>query len=240
MKPLANLSYRYLAGISAALLFLATSAQAGPPLICHTIDIGPARSLPWINHGWNLSGSEHYDVKNLVPDTLAILDSGAPVLVRMETLRRATLYARRDPQIASELLTKLIARASTAENAGHADALALFDAGYLAECYKQWIGKNLPHMTDNMPMDPNPRANLDGYAWVKKAIGLRGHDPEMEFAAALITLEGPQTDHQQHVLKATAGAKGDPLLAQNLKSHYMGDGGMTVAELFSKTTKVNQ
>ena len=191
--------------------------------------------MPWINHGWNLSGSENYDLRNLVTDTLAILDSGAPVLVRMETLRRATLYARRDPQIARELLTKLFARATGAENAGHSDALALFDAGYLAECYKQWIGKNLPHMTDNLPMEPNPAANLDGYALVKKAIGLRGQDSEMEFAAALITIEGPQTDHQQHVLRATSGAKDDPLLAQNLKSHYMGDGGMTVAgTLFSK------
>jgi hypothetical protein len=89
-------------------------------------------------------------------------------------------------------------------------------------------------------MDPNPGANLDGYALVKKAISLRGQDPEMEFAAALITLEGPLSDHQQHVLKATAGAKDDPLLAQNLKSHFMGDGGMTVAELFSKGTKVNR
>jgi hypothetical protein len=240
MKPLTIRSRWYVAGILAALLFLAASAQAGPPLICHTIDIGQAKSLPWINHGWNLSGTENYDLKNLVPDTLAILDSGAPVLVRMETLRRATLYARRDPQVARELLTKLFARATGTENAGHPDALALFDAGYLAECYKQWIGRNLPHMTDNLPMDPNPAANLDGYALVKKAIGLRGQDPEMEFAAALITIEGPQTDHQQHVLRATSGAKNDPLLAQNLKSHYMGDGGMTVAELFSKGGKENQ
>jgi len=240
MKRLISRSTRSLAGILTALLFLATSAQAGPPLICHTIDIGEAKSLPWINHGWNLSGSENYDVKNLVPDALAILDSSAPVLVRMETLRRATLYARHDPQVARELLTRLFARAQAAENTGHPDALALFDAGYLIECYKQWIGKNLPHMTDNLPMDPNPGANLDGYALVKKALGLRGPDPEMEFAAALITLEGPLADHQEHVQKATAGAKGDPLLAQNLKSHFLGDGGITVAELFSKGTKANQ
>jgi hypothetical protein len=238
MKFLNLRTSRFFAGILAAFLLLATSAQAGPPLICHTIEIGQAKSLPWINHGWNLSGTENYDIKNLVPDTLAILDSGAPVFVRMETLRRATLYVRKDPQIARELLTKLFARATAAEDAGHPDALASFDAGYLAECYKQWIGKNLPHMTDNLPMDPNPAANLDGYAWVKKAISLRGQDPEMEFAAALITIEGSQADHQQHVLKATAGAKNDPLLALNLKSHYMGDGGMTVAELFSKGTKV--
>jgi len=239
MKSLTVRSPWYTAGILAALLFLATSAQAGPPLICHTIEIGQAKSLPWTNHGWNLSGSENYDLKNLVSDTLAILDSNAPVFVRMETLRRATLYARHDPQVARELLTKLFARVATAENAGHPDALALFDAGYLAECYKQWIGKNLPHMTDSLPMDPNPAANLDGYALVKEAIGLHSQDPEMEFAAALITLESPQTDHLQHVLKATAGAKGDPLLAQNLKSRYMGDGGLTVAELFSKAAKAN-
>jgi hypothetical protein len=240
MKPPIVRSRWFIAGILAASLFLATSAQAGPPLICHAIEIGQAKSLPWINHGWNLTGSENYDLKNLVPDTLSILDSGAPVLVRMETLRRATLYARQNPQITKELFTRLFARATAAENAGHPDALALFDAGYLAECYKQWIGKNLPHMTDNLPMDPNPAANFDGYAWVKKAIGLRSQDPEMEFAAALITIEGTQTDHQLHVVKATAGAKDDPLLAQNLKSRYMGDGGLTVAELFSKAAKVNQ
>src|SRR5579859_972609 len=78
------------------------------------------------------------------------------------------------------------------------------------------------------------------YALVKKALGLRGPDPEMEFAAALITLEGPLADHQEHVQKATAGAKGDPLLAQNLKSHFLGEDGITVAELFSKGTKANQ
>jgi hypothetical protein len=238
MKAFTKRFHRPLAGILAVLFFLATSAQAGPPLICHTIEIGQAKSLPWTNHGWN-SGSENYDPKNLATDTLTILDSNAPVLVRMETLRRATLYARRDPQAARELLTKVFARSAAAENAGRPDALAWFDAGYLAECYKQWIGKNMPHMTDNLPLDPNPAANLDGYALVKKAIALRGQDPEMEFAAALITIDGPQADHEQHVLKATAGAKDDPLLAQNLKSRYMGDGGLTVAELFSKGSKTN-
>ena len=98
----------------------------------------------------------------------------------------------------------------------------------------------MPHLTDTLPMDANPAANLDGYALVKKAIALRGQDPQMEFAAALITLDGAQADHEQHVLKATAGAKDDPLLAQNLKSRYMGDGGLTVAELFSKGLKANQ
>lgn len=223
-----------------ASLFLANVAQAGPPLICHTIEIGQAKSLPWISHGWNLSGGETYELKNLAPDTLAILDSGAPVLVRMETLRRATLYARRDPQIARELLAKLQARVNNPENAGRPDAMALFDAGYLVECYKQWIGRDLPHMTDSLPMDPNPAATLDGYALVKRAIALRGQDPEMEFAAALITLEGQRADYHLHAVRATAGAGKDELLAQNLNSHFMGDQGITVAEMFSRSSAANQ
>jgi hypothetical protein len=70
-----------------------------------------------------------------------------------------------------------------------------------------------------------------------KAINLRGNDPEMEFAAALITLGGPQKNHQEHVLKATAGAKTDALLAQNLASRFLGDGSQTMAEMFARAAK---
>jgi hypothetical protein len=42
----------------------------------------------------------------------------------------------------------------------------------------------------------------------------------MEFAAALITLQGPDSAHRDHVQKATAGAKNDPLLARNLASNF--------------------
>src|SRR5713226_6621789 len=165
---------RFTIALRAELLLIDIIAQAGPPLICHTIEIGRAKSLPWISHNWNLSGGENYDTKNLVKDTLEILGPDTPVLVRMETLRRATLYARKDPLAAKELLAQLHARATSAESSGHPDALAWFDVGYLAETYKQWIGQNLPHMTDGMRMDSNPAAGLDGYALVKKALGLRG------------------------------------------------------------------
>jgi hypothetical protein len=232
-------SSRLAVGLIAAALCLATVAQAGPPLICHTIEIGQAKSLPWISHSWNLSGGETYDTKNLVRDTLEILTPETPVIVRMETLRRATLYARKDPVAAKELLARLHARATSAESSGHTDALAWFDVGYLAEAYKQWIGQNLPHMTDGMRMDANPAAGVDGYALVKKAIALRSStlhvdDPQMEFAAALITLSGLQEEHRQHAQKAIAGAKTDPLLAQNLASHFMGQQSQTVSELLAK------
>ncbi|MFZ1140529.1 MAG: hypothetical protein WAN76_15205 [Candidatus Sulfotelmatobacter sp.] len=202
--------------VVAVVLGFTSFAQAGPPLICHPIEIGQAKSLPWVE--WNHKGSTDYDLKNLTRDTLAILDSNQPVLVRMETLRRATIYARQDPQAAKELITRLQARAANSDDAGRPEALAWFDVGYLAEAYKQWMGKG----------EPNPAAGLDGYAWVQKALSLRGQDPEMEFAAALITLRGPESDHHDHVQKAMAGAKYDPLLAQNLASNF---NRQTIAEL---------
>jgi hypothetical protein len=196
--------------VAAIVVGFTTYAQAGPPLICHRIEIGQATSLPLID--WNRKDTGGYDLKNLTRDTLAILESKTSVLVRMETLRRATIYARHDPQVAKELLTRLHARAANSDSTGHSDALAWFDVGYLAEAYKQRIGKAVP----------NPAAGLDGYVWIKKAISLRGEDPEMEFAAALVTLSGPESDHREHARKAIAGAKNDPLLAQNLSSEFHG------------------
>jgi hypothetical protein len=209
-KVNAHLLSRRALCIAAVLVGFTTFAQAGPLLICHPIEIGRAKSLPWVE--FNHQGSTDYDPKNLTRDTLAILDSRTPVLVRMETLRRATIYARQDPQAAKELITRLQARAA------NSDALAWFDLGYLAETYKQWMGQG----------KPNPAAGLDGYSWVRKAISLRGSDPEMEFAAAMITLTGPEGAHRDHVQKAKSGAKNDPLLAQNLASTFNHE---TISEL---------
>src|SRR3989449_10087319 len=128
--------------IVAILIGLTTSAQAGPPLICHPIEIGQAKSLPWVDLNYK-KGSGSYDLKNLTNDTLAILDSNTPVLVRMETLRRASIYARQDSQVAKGLLTRLHVRAASAS--AQSQALAWFDVGYLAETYKQWIGKREPN-----------------------------------------------------------------------------------------------
>ena len=225
---------RFAAGIFAALMILPAVALAGPPLICHTINIGSAASLPWSSDTWNLSGKENYDLNRLAGDTLALLDANTPVLVRMETLRRATLYAQRDPKIAKELLLKLSARAT----ANDRDALAAFDFGYLIECYKQanWLFEKSANGYVRSER-PNPAMSLDGYAWVEKAIGLRGPDPQMEFAAALITIDSSLESHQIHTQKAMAGAAGDPLLAQNLSSHFSsGDRGETISQILARTT----
>ena len=212
--------------VAAPLFLVATAVLAGPPLICHTFDIGSAKSLPRISHSWNLSGGETYDTSKLANDTLTLLAADNTVIVHMETLRRATLYARKDPAAAKQLLAAItMGTKSAAPQSDESRALTYFDTGYLAEAYKQWLGDS-----------NNPAANLDGYALIKQAIQLRGSDPQMELAAALVTLSGPAAEHQAHTQKAIAGAKNDPLLTCNLTSHFMGNQGQTITEMLTKTT----
>jgi hypothetical protein len=215
-------AWRFTAVFICASFLFSIATFAGPPLICHVFEIGNAKSLRWISRDWDLTGAESYDTKNLASDTLAILNSDPTVVVHMETLRRATLYARKDPIAAKQLLTKLLARAEATSDSAQA-ALANFDAGYLVETYKQWIGKD----------EPNPALGLDGYTLVRKAIRMQGDDAQMEFAAALITLQRPQSDHEYHAQRAIAGAKSDALLAQNLSLRFHGAPGQTMAELIS-------
>lgn len=219
MKLRSIFSLKYFAVIAGALLVCAAPALAGPPLICHAIDIGSGQSLPWTSTGWNLSGQERYDVGNLVPDTLALLTPSTPVLVRMETLRRATLYGQRRTAVAKELLLRLEAR--TRENPK--DALAAFDFGYLVECYKQasWLHQHTDWLrASGDAAGASLATKIDGYSWVLKAITLRGSDPQMEFAAALMTTESARSERDQHLLNAMAGAKADALLARNLSSRF--------------------
>jgi hypothetical protein len=192
--------------IIALVLGFSNAAFAGPTLICHAIEIGPAKTLPWVDLNYR-KGSGSYDLDNLTRDTLAILDSNAPILVQMETLRRATIYARQDKQVAKQLLVQLHVRAERSD----AKPDALFDFGYLAEAYKQWMVGN---------GESNPAHGVDGYGWAKRAIAQKGSDPQMEFGAAMITLAGPESEHKHHVEQAMAGAKADPLLAQNLASNF--------------------
>ena len=153
--------------------------------------------------------STSYNPQNLTRDTIAALDADATVLVHMETLRRATLYARQAPQAAKELLTRLHARAVNPE--ARNAALAWFDAGYLAEAYKEWFGKD----------EANPARGLDGYRLGKPK-------PSSSVAPTRKWNSPPRSSpsrsrrrfHAAHVQKALAGATSDPLLARNLASDF--------------------
>jgi hypothetical protein len=74
-----------------------------------------------------------YNVSHLVQDTLTLLQPDTPVQVRMETLRRAAIYASRNPALANALLARLVQRTRRAPAA----APVLFDAGYFAEAVNE-------------------------------------------------------------------------------------------------------
>ncbi len=212
-------------GLAALLAALPQVALAGPPLLCWPFLIDDAESLPWgTGPGWR-TASASYDGKRLITDTLALLTPDTPVIVRMETLRRATVYAVENEALARELKAQLIARAEMSDARGRPDALAWFDAGYLVETYKQ---------TSVMHHVKAVVAGENGYAWVVKAIKLRGGDAEMEFAAALMTFGRLNRDKQrEHVQRALAGASDGSLLARNLVAHaeLFGAHVTTLAEL---------
>lgn len=226
------------------LLVVQQAALAGPPLICHPFEIANARSLPWNgSEGWR-SPDKKYDITRLVDDTLALLAPDTPVIVRMETIRRATIYAiwpddykvggsAKNERVAAELLSRFKARVSDA-SAKHDEktvALALFDYGCLVESYKQsaWGSPK-----------PSLASGIDGYAMIVKAIAVRGGDPEMEFGAALACMGKKREEggaaYVGHVQKAAAGAQEGTLLAQNLLTHFK-DMGKTLAALRASVEK---
>ena len=194
--------------VSIILSLFAPLAQAGPQLICWPFDIGAARSLPWGGTGWHDAQAD-YDVSRLAADTLALLTLDALVLTRMETLRRAAIYAERDSRAAQELLSKLQARADAAKS----DALALFDLGYFAEAYRQ-----TGMMRNSSP--PTGVSKINGYELVQRALALRGSDGQMEFAAALVaSAVGRRDAVNGHLAQAAANADDGSLLGKNLMSH---------------------
>jgi hypothetical protein len=181
---------------------LSTYALAGPPLICHPFDISGSNSLPW-GSGWDRADPS-YDRTHVAADTLTLLTPQTPVLVRMETLRRAALYSTENPAQGYELLARLLARSTGG------DKLALFDAGYLVETFKQ------AHMMHK----PLLAVGIDGQAWVLEALHSgAGDTASMEFAASLIE-SGAQSGHwpNDHSRRAESGAAENSLLARNLKS----------------------
>lgn len=203
-----------------ALVVTAGPALAGPPLLCHPFDIGNAQSLPWEGtaNNWSKERSD-YDRQNLIRDTKALLTPTTPVIVRMETLRRAALYASHDSRLATELLAALKQRATEAERAGTstAAATALFDAGYLAETFKQ-IGqlRQSPEFRIRAEAMAAVAATTDGYALVSRSLSLRPDDPALQFAAAVINADKDRTVYQHHAAKARQGAAQDALVARNL------------------------
>jgi hypothetical protein len=116
--------------MATAAVLAARPAVAGPPLLCFPFEIGSARSLPMGRASWKDTDPK-YDVSHLVADTLALLAPSTMPIVRMETLRRATIYAADHPAVAADLLSELKKRSDAKA------PLAAFDYGYLVEAFRE-------------------------------------------------------------------------------------------------------
>jgi hypothetical protein len=175
------------------------SGEAGPPLLCHPFETSGGEMLPWgSGPGWNTPDPD-YDVERLTADVLRLLSPDAHVLTRMENMRRAVIYATRSDRVADGLLHAVLARADGVSG-GRAGQAALFDAGYLVETFTQAA---LLHRRAPPP--------VDGYALVQRALAMSESNPEMEFAASLMTT-GPRS--AGHLRRARAGASAP--LARNI------------------------
>lgn len=160
-------------------LALAAAAFGGPPLICQRIEIGNAASLPWKGgDGW--AGQDpSYDLKRLTADTLALLAPGTPVAVRMETMRRAAIYAARDARLSEQIALRLTARVLDGDGA---QAEAWFDAGYFVETVRHAAAIYQYNMLTAVEKE-NWRvragiAGVDGKKWVARAIRMGGKGME--------------------------------------------------------------
>lgn len=195
------------------LLGSAGPALAGPPLVCFPFDAGAAPVLSWgQGSGWN-TPDPAYDVRRLTADTLRLLTRDAPVLARMENLRRATVYAMKNPVIAQELLSAVMSRALTPSSGG--DPNTWFDAGYLIETYRQALVLRTASGDRAAWAATDETLRVDGYGFVKKAIAI-GPSADMEFAASLMTQGAVSSAHRA---RATAAAARGSLLAQNLSKY---------------------
>ena len=209
--------------LAVALLF-AGGALAGPPLLCHPFQTAGAPSLPW-GKGWNTL-HRGYDVSSLARDTQALLGTQVPVIARMETLRRAAIYASGNGTVARQLAAQLEARVVATKDGnakdGKVKALALFDAGYFAETLQDIArlqGYDMPGVgTVDMTAVNAILAKGDGSNRIAQAIALRPDDPALRFAAALVSsADERKADYNIHAQLARNGARSDRLLALNIR-----------------------
>ena len=202
----------------AAVLLVPATSIAGPPLLCHPFDTGGAASLPW-GDGWNRI-DRGYDTTRLGADTQRLLAIDTPVIARMETLRRAAIYASADGTRLRGLAATLEARITAAKRP-QTKALALFDAGYFAETLQdieRLQGYDMPGIDKvDVAALRSVLTKGDGSERIADALRLRTDDASMRFAAALVSAADERKgDYNTHARLAREGVPADALLARNI------------------------
>jgi hypothetical protein len=226
------------AALAALPVVLAAAAPAvlGPPTVCHPIDIGTAKSLPWGSAPF--AASPDYDVARTVDDTLAILRDSPDTLVHMETLRRAVIYltplsdagkakseAWREAEIA-RLLAALQgdvskctpsaagakadakdAPAAKSEHACAATATAADPALGLRTFDVGYLQAVLWQSERSGSGDARAELAAEMRGWLDKAAALRPDDGALHLGVALATYEGQDSPGcYAHLDKAVAAA----------------------------------
>lgn len=216
-----------------------TSAALGPPMVCHDVIIGSAKSLPW--EGGRGGSDSKYDVGNLPEDTVDLLTAESSTIVRMETLRRAAVYlSYQDRAKASHLAWEIIGRRGGwvmfGEASGKRDPAAWFDVAYFLGCLNQ------VEVIDGFKL--GEAEGVPGYLFMQKALKLakeidvsEADLAQMNFGAAVMThpamrhreymyVPGTKDDiYDRHILAALKAAKGNDLLEINLAAHLKHFGG---------------
>ena len=185
------------------------------PLVMWPIIIDNASSLPWANPGAWDGIDANYSTTSLAEDTVTFLADQPSALVRMETLRRALVYGRKEPAASYRLLAALKTRMETAERTGTIDPLACFDYGYFVEAFKQarWLDRTL---VDDV--------NTFDYV-VNSGIRIFGDDLEMLYGAGLMCLEPPGVyPYVRYHKTAVREAEDGSLVARNFVSHFKSRG----------------
>jgi len=175
----AFLTMLFLAGIVSA------RALAGPPLICFAHPTGSAASLSWSEGiGWN-GALPSYDLSSLVSDSLRLLKPEVPVETRMETIRRAVIYAARRDGLADTLVRSLLARSDDRSASAASRAAALFDAGYTIETVRDAVHMYaVMRATDRDAWMIRSAPGVDGLALIRQAMQLGGTG--MDDAVAIV------------------------------------------------------
>jgi len=177
-----------IASLVLTVLALAMPALAGPPFVCHPFDIGSAKSLPWGAPNNFLGMRDDYDAGRVVADTDALLKPSTPMLARMETLRRAVMYASRDRALADRLFSLVMNRAKAAKESRTPDALAFFDAGFVAEAFTE-IQEAAPYMKVFFGLDHSLAGvthGVSGRALIEASASMRPNDESIRLALSLL------------------------------------------------------
>ncbi len=205
--------FQVLVGV-AVLLGGMSQVWAGPPAVCHPIQIGDSQSLPFGKDAF--AKISKFPLHQVAPSTLKILAGSDDTLLHMETIRRAVIYLQQDRKMGQDFLAMLQKHAAGAgkEISREKRGLLWFDLGYAQGAFRQYSRKRYSVAGDTVV------ANLE------KAVSLRPQDGALYLGAALASW-GIQRGIQYRFLDRALQLSDDPctLLRENLLSigkHFMG------------------